>query len=106
MKIELLVFDGCPNHEPAEKLVRETVEELGVDANIEVIKVQDHDDAIAKAFLGSPSIRINGRDIELEENELTQYSMRCRVYRSEESYAGVPSKALLLSAITEAAGLK
>ena len=81
MKIEILVFDGCPNSEPAKRLVRDSVDELGIDANIEIVNVVDNDDAIAKRFLGSPSIRINGKDLEIEENESTQYSMRCRVYR-------------------------
>ena len=72
MKIEILIFNGCPNSEPAEKLVRETVDELGVDANIEIVNVVDNDDAVAKRFLGSPSIRINGNDIEVEENDLVQ----------------------------------
>jgi hypothetical protein len=102
MKIEILVFDGCPNSESAENLVRETVAELGIDAEIEVIHVIDNEDAVTKRFLGSPSIRINGKDLEVEENELTQYSMRCRVYRHGESQSGVPSKDLLKSTISAA----
>jgi len=103
MKIELLVFDGCPNHEPAEQLIRESVAELSVEADIEVINVVDHDDAVAKRFLGSPSIRINGRDLELTEDGDTQYSMRCRVYRTGDKQSGVPAKALLAKRIQEAA---
>jgi hypothetical protein len=99
MKIELLIFDGCPNHEPAEKLIRDTVEELGIDADIEIINVADHDDAVAKRFLGSPSIRINDQDIEIEENESTQYSMRCRMYRTGSGHSGVPSKQQLANAL-------
>ena len=102
MKIEILVFDGCPNREPAEKLVSETVNEAGVDADIELVKVRDSEDAVAKRFLGSPSIRINGKDIEVEENEFTHYSMRCRVYRSGDRYSGVPPKDLLVSAVSDA----
>lgn len=103
MKIEILFFDGCPNSEPTEKLVREIVGELGIEAEIEMINVIDNEDAIAKRFLGSPSIRINGKDLEVEENELTQYSMRCRVYRHGDSQSGVPSKDLLISTISAAA---
>lgn len=102
MKIEILVFDGCPHAESAEKLVRETADELGIDAHIEMVKVIDNDDAVARRFLGSPSIRINGKDIEIEENELTQYSMRCRLYRQSDSQAGVPPKELLVSAFLNA----
>jgi len=102
MKIEILVFDGCPNIESTEKLVSETVNELSIDASIKIVKVVDSDDAVAKRFLGSPSIRINDRDLEIEENELTQYSMRCRIYRDGDKQSGVPSKNILLEKLREA----
>lgn len=99
MKIELLVFDGCPNSEPTEKLIRETVAELDSDAKFEIVKVVDNDDAVAKRFLGSPSVRVNGKDLEIEEDAATQYSMRCRIYRTNESQSGIPSKEILIKAI-------
>jgi len=102
MNIELLVFDGCPNSEPTEKLIRETVSELGGDGKIEVVTVVDNDDAVEKRFLGSPSVRVNGKDLEIEENETTQYSMRCRLYRTEDGQTGAPSKELLTKAIQAA----
>jgi len=77
---------------------------LGLDVEIEIINVVDNADAVSKRFLGSPSIRINGRELEFDENELTQYSMRCRVYRDGDCHSGVPPRALLLGAIAEAAG--
>jgi Thioredoxin domain len=102
LKIEILVFDGCPNIESTEKLVRDSVDELGIDANIEIVNVVDNDDAIAKRFLGSPSIRINGKDLEIEESEFTQYSMRCRVYRSGRKTSGIPDKNVLLDCLRNA----
>lgn len=102
MKIELFVFDGCPNSEPTEKLIRETVSELGSDVKIEVVTVVDNDDAVVKNFLGSPSVRVNGKDLEIEEDSTTTYSMRCRIYRSDESHSGIPPKELLIKAIQAA----
>jgi hypothetical protein len=101
MKIEILVFDGCPNSEPTEGLVRETVAELEIDANIEVVKVVDNDDALSKRFIGSPSIRINGADLEIEGDDLTQYAMRCRIYREGDSQSGLPPKELLKKRLAE-----
>ena len=106
MIIEILLFDDCPNAEATEKLVRETVSKLEIDASIEITKVINNDEAIDKRFLGSPSIRINGKDLEVEEDELTQYSMRCRVYRQEDSQSGVPPKDLLVSALSIASTRK
>lgn len=102
MKIELLVFDGCPNSEPTEKLIRETVSELGGDVKIEVVTIADNYDAVARRFLGSPSVRVNGKDLEIEEDSTTTYSMRCRIYRNDENQSGVPPKELLIKAIQAA----
>ena len=101
MKIEILVFDGCPNIESTEKLVSETINELGIDANIEIVNVVDNDDAAAKRFLGSPSVRIDGKDLEVEEDELAQYAMRCRIYRDGDEQSGVPSKNLIVQKLQE-----
>lgn len=104
MLIEILMFEGCPHVEGAEQLVRDTVKEFDVVADIEVVRVIDNEDAVAKRFLGSPSIRINGRDIEVDEDDTTRYSMRCRVYRQADQQSGLPSKELLISALQEAVG--
>lgn len=102
MVIEILTFEGCPNADSAEQLVRDTVKELIITADIEAVKVVDNDDAVAKRFLGSPSIRINGKDLEVDEDDATQYSMRCRIYRQAGDQRGLPSKELLRSTLTEA----
>ena len=99
MEIELLVFEGCPNQEPTERLLRQTISELKISTEVKVVTVNDNDEAIVKRFLGSPSIRIDGRDIEIEEGKGTQYAMRCRVYSTERGYNGVPPKQLILDAL-------
>jgi len=99
MKVEFFTFEGCPNHEPALRLLRETISELKIDADIEVVFVTNNDDAMSRKFLGSPSIRIDGRDIEINEDESTQYTMRCRVYRVEIGQTGVPPKKLIRDAL-------
>jgi hypothetical protein len=99
IKVELLYFEGCPHHRPTEQLLRETISELGVETDIEVVKVVDNDGAQANRFLGSPSIRVDGRDLEQTEDETTKLSMRCRLYRSTRGMSGVPSKNMIVAAI-------
>ncbi|MBI3473013.1 MAG: hypothetical protein HY013_16780 [Candidatus Solibacter usitatus] len=64
MKIEILYFDGCPNHQPAVERVKEVLKEEGLAA--EVVEVNVGDDASARSlgFQGSPTIRIDGLDVE------------------------------------------
>lgn len=98
-KIELLYFDGCPNVEPVKRLLDEIMESLGITSEIENIEVIDNESAVRNHFLGSPSIRVNGKDIETDEGPDTQYSMRCRIYRTAGGHSGLPSKELLRKAL-------
>ena len=106
MKIELLYFDGCPNHTQALENLKQCLQELSLNEQIDRIKVERNDDAIAHRFLGSPSIRINGKDLEIDEDETTEYSMRCRRYQTELSWQGYPSKELILDTLKKAREIK
>lgn len=103
MKIELLTFAGCPHAKPARTLIDKALVELRVKAEIYTIEVRDHNDALAKRFLGSPSIRVDGRDIEESQIGSREFSMRCRVYQSESGLTGLPPKELLRAALERTA---
>lgn len=98
MKIEILYFEGCPNHESAERAVREVLEELNVDADIRRVDVPDAATAERVGFPGSPTVRVDGEDITPGENNGT-YSLSCRVYRTSSGMAGVPDKDTIRAAI-------
>lgn len=98
MKIEILYFKGCPNHESAERAVRDVLEELNVDADITYVDVPDAATAERVRFPGSPTIRVDGEDVSPgQANGL--YSLRCRVYRTSSGMAGVPDKETIRAAI-------
>ncbi len=62
--IQLLWFQDCPNHEAAEALLHEVMYAYGVDAPVERVEVPDEQVGISVCFPGSPTIRIDGRDVE------------------------------------------
>ena len=64
MKIEVLYFPGCNAHGSVVEMAREVVQALGLTAEIEDIPVRSHAEAERLRFLGSPSIRVDGVDIE------------------------------------------
>jgi hypothetical protein len=64
MKIEVLYFDGCPNHMTAVEQVRQLLAEEGVPAEVLEVNVSDESIAQKVGFLGSPSVRVNGLDVE------------------------------------------
>ena len=96
--IEFLYFSGCPNHEPTVALVRAVIDELGLDAEVREVPVETTESAEVLRFVGSPSVRVNGRDIEPAAREQTEFALSCRMYGD----AGVPPKELLLEAVKKA----
>lgn len=103
-QIEILSFEGCPNREPAIALVSDVVAEVGVDAEVRVIDVPDAEAAERTRFLGSPTIRVNGHDIEPGADERKDYVHSCRVFRTESGLAGQPDAGWLREALAATAG--
>ena len=101
-RVEILYFDGCPNHEPARALVEQVAAELGLQPEIELVEVADADTARQLRFLGSPSVRVDGRDIEPGADERSDFVLSCRVYRSERGLVGQPEADWIRSALREA----
>jgi hypothetical protein len=54
--VEILYFDGCPNHHPAVALVERVCRELGIEPNLQLVNVPDQEAARRLRFLGSPTI--------------------------------------------------
>ncbi len=91
MKTELYFFDGCPSYQRALDNLREALRLEAAREDIALIRVDSDEDARAKRFLGSPTIRINGVDLEGSEAEKRGYVFGCRLYFDNDSKAGWPS---------------
>ncbi len=102
MKIELLYFDTCPSYEIVLKYLEEIITEKQLGAGVEMIKIESDEDALKNRFLGSPSIRLNGRDIEPGAEEIKDFSMRCRLYLEDDKVNELPSKKMIAQAIDSA----
>ncbi len=98
MKIEFLYFENCPGHESALSLLEQILLENDTTVAIKKIEVTSPELAIQHRFLGSPSIRINGKDIEGIEEE-SEYGLKCRIY--QDTGSGIPSEAVLRKALQE-----
>jgi hypothetical protein len=99
MKIDVLYFDGCPNHLPTTALVRDVVHCLGLDATIREVEVRDADEAAKLRFFGSPTIQVNGQDVDPAARNRADYSFSCRMYGG----SGSPPRALVEQALREGA---
>jgi hypothetical protein len=100
VKIEFLFWAGCPSHPEAMELLRQVLDERGIDDAIEVREVFTHEEAVASRFPGSPTIRVDGRDVDPIGAE-SPPALACRVYRLPDGRPSpVPSRQQLEEALT------
>ena len=102
MRIEFLWFDGCPTHETARTVLIETIEELAIDVTVEEIQVESDEAALTHRFQGSPSIRVNGEDVDPISVEEMPYGMACRIYLTPDGPKGSPAKESIRAALVAA----
>lgn len=99
MIVEVLVIEGCPHGRSAVSLAQNLVTRNCPTAEVQVVYVEDADTAARMKFLGSPSIRVDGLDIEEARRDDQSFSYSCRVYRIDGMSAGVPSEDMLRRAM-------
>ena len=97
MKIEILYVPGCPNYWPAVERIQKVLLSESFRASIEGVPVNSDAEAKALRFPGSPTIRINGTDV--EPGQANTNGLACRLYANG---GGVPSEDLLRCALSRA----
>ena len=102
MKIEVLGFVGCPGVQATLALIKTELHSIGVSAPIIYREVDSVEEAQRVQFLGSPSVRVNGNDIELSRRQEEGYAFSCRIYREGEESSGLPPRHMVQAAILEA----
>lgn len=79
MQVELLFWKGCPSHPKALSELRAAMADAGLDPNAVILReVHTDADAQREHFVGSPTIRIDGVDIQPPNGE--PFGLTCRVY--------------------------
>jgi hypothetical protein len=96
MKIELLFFDGCPTYKQALANIKAALKEKNLQADVVLINVKTEAIAEKVGFQGSPSVRINGKDIEGRDEG---FNFSCRLYSVNGKPATAPGKEMILAKI-------
>jgi Alkylmercury lyase len=97
--IELLYFDGCPNHESVLARLRELLDRSQRSADVVLRRIDDDEAAQRERFLGSPTVRVDGRDIEPGADKRDDYGIKCRLYATPAGITGMPPDDWLLGAL-------
>lgn len=104
MKIEVLYVEGCPNHEALLSRLRELLASTRVAADIDPVRIEGPDDAERERFLGSPTIRIDGEDVEPGADQRNDFGLKCRLFATPDGLRGIPADEWVLAAVTHAQG--
>ncbi len=78
MKISILYFEGCPNHRPVVEMAGRLVNEHGLAAHLEEVEIAS-DDVVRRRFLGSPTVQVDGVDIEPAARDRMDFARAGRV---------------------------
>jgi hypothetical protein len=104
VNVTLMLTESCTHHDEARALLNEALSEAGVEAEIEEVVVRTEEEAHNAKLIGSPTIRIEGRDVEYPENEPPESSPNCRYYPTPAGWKPLPDKGMILRAIERAGG--
>ena len=105
VRVEILARRDCPARDLAISLVDEAIFATGVPARVELIDVVTEDQARRRRFLGSPTVRVDGRDVDPWAEGRSDYSLSTRIYRTERGLAGGPDEGWIRDALLRAAAL-
>ena len=100
MTVELLYFEGCPNHEALLPHLERLLRDAQISSRIELREIPDHDAAERERFLGSPTVRVDGRDVEPGADAREDFGLKCRLYRVPSGLRGAPLDEWVLEALS------
>ena len=94
MQVEILYFDGCPTYKNAEAVLREVLAQQEIEAQVELVPVNTDEEAKKLKFPGSPTIRLDGRDL-FPTPERQDWRPGCRLYPTPDGLKGSPAPEML-----------
>jgi hypothetical protein len=96
--VSFLYYEECPSHELALERLREVMDEERLSDEIEVVEVKTEEHARELRFVGSPTIRVDGQDI--DPPSAPRYGLTCRAYRlGDGRISPLPSKDMIRRAL-------
>ena len=101
-RVEILYFEGCPNYEYTRARVERLAAGLGIDPDLQPVEVPDEQAATRLRFLGSPTVRVDGCDVEPGADERGHCVLSCRLYPGERGLSGAPDEDWIRDALTAA----
>lgn len=100
-RIEVLAFGGCPHVELALERARAAIRAAQIAAELSVAYVENDEAAARLRFVGSPTVRVDGRDVDPATNSIDGYGLRCRVYPVDGHLENAPPSTWIAAALLQ-----
>jgi glutaredoxin len=97
--VMFLYFKDCPNWKKALKSLNMILSEEGVNTRVRKIQIRSEEEAVKRKFTGSPTIRIDGKDIDPSYRDTGAYVLACRNYPGGPDEGGLPPEEMIRRAV-------
>ncbi len=96
MKIELYHTDTCPSWKKALEVLNSTLRKMNINERIDVILVKTQKEAEKYKFVGSPTVKINGEDIDPMAKNFKKFSANmCRTFHYNRKFSDHPTEEMI-----------
>jgi len=99
MTVEMLYFDGCPSHDALLSRLKAVLRDEGVTTPVELCRIESVEAAERARFLGSPTVRIEGADIDPSASGRVDFGLKCRLYDVGGSLSPTPPDEWIRAAV-------
>ncbi|MBN2289304.1 MAG: DUF2703 domain-containing protein [Candidatus Glassbacteria bacterium] len=104
MRLQFLYYPDCPSHAQGLERLKKVLGGMGLDHQVEVTCVDSEEQARELNFIGSPTVLVDGEDIDPQGLEGQAPALTCRIYRLEDGrFSPLPSEQMILRALERAA---
>ena len=101
MKIELFYFRNCPSYKQTIRDLGKILKEKKINVKVEMVEIKSEQEAKKVKFIGSPTLRINGKDIDSLAGLSKHYGMRCRIYFYKGKISPSPPEEMIVKSLEE-----
>jgi glutaredoxin len=97
--VDVLYYEDCPHYKEAADALKEVLAEEHVEARVTMVKVAKGGEAEAFGFIGSPTILVDGHDVQRGMDHTSPFQGHCRIYRWRGNVFEIPPKDMIREAL-------